>query len=171
MKRFGSAHRCAAQTQCLCRSQACYLACSERNGLSNRFKMSDNIERFSGAVEWHRTINKNNIWTLPRAWTWKSKAVIVWPCNNTVRRSTPPGGAAEIRWRWRSSPGEQRSAWLSMETLSLALDEWEKTKDWAAFLAFLQVLAWKQRDAVFKTLLSSLVFISRRFFRSGVHVF
>lgn len=63
-------------------------------------------------------------WQLPSEWAGMAlQAVIVCPCNNRVRRPTPPGGAAEIRWRWRSSPSQTCSAWLSAETLSPVLDE------------------------------------------------
>lgn len=64
---------------------------------------------------------------------WLCKQLLCVHAINRLRQPTPPGGAAEIRWRWRSSPSQTCSAQLSAETLSSVLDEWRE-KQLAALL-------------------------------------
>lgn len=88
------------------------------------FKKSGHHMSVSGALHCGSDTQPHS-WQLHSEWVRMAlQAVIVCPCNNTVRRPTPPGGAAEIRWRWRSSPSQTCSAWLSVETLSPVLDKW-----------------------------------------------
>lgn len=90
---------------------------------------------------------------LPNEWAWMAvQAVIVCLCNNRVRQPTPPGGAAEIRWRWRSSPSQTCSAQLSVETLSPALEN-NRARCFCALWQphltfFLQILVCRGRETL-----------------------